>query len=1026
MILRFSCIVALLGFLLSSINSVAQRTVDNIETQVTKAVFLGKTIPVRDAILQESSPEHLLQKYKATKMKPYNFKNRGYSRVVLPEIEHQGADKLRQTSFQKSSSTIEPLVNVNGLGTRSPNDPTGDIGLDYYVQAINATPVAVFEKDGTQVGQFSMNTLWTQLGESSRGDPIILFDEIEEKWILTEFTGPAKLLVAVSETSDPLGSYYAYSFTTPNFPDYPKYALWPNALYVTTNEGGGGVLHQYFIDRAALMSGSEDVTIQRVAISGETNTEQGFYVSTPVDWNGKLFPESPNPMVMRLNDSSWGDSPEDAVELYEFIIDWDDPDNTTVENLRIPLSPYDGYPCSESGFGFQCVPQLGGDGLDAIPEVIMNLPFYMNYGSHESIVFNFVTDVTNGQNLSGIRWVELRKTPGADWELYQEGTFAPDDGQDRYMGSIAMDKFGNIAMGYNVSSDTSYVGVRYTGRYASDPLGVMTVPECHAVNGSNTINANGRFGDYSQMSLDPVNGSTFWFTTEYAAGGGSRTRVLAFELGKDTFDLGVRSILNPTSRSGLTDQEIVEIEVANNGLMTMVDYSLGLSVNGVFIEEVSIDQPLLSDSIYTHSFSMGADLSEIKEHNIEVYVNHPDDRNPFNDTINTNIFHQALRDGILQMDLDSLICTNEIPITFNIVNNGEERITRVDVELTFNGSIIDTLVRFPSIGFGEDYSFNYNIDDFMPGQNLIESKLIAVNEMEDLFFADNEDSKTVTTIDAEGQHFLVLITDNAPEETTWEIRSNATGQLIFEGGPYEDAGSIEVINLCLPTQECYTLTIFDSAGDGICCGNGNGSYVLRNPNGINIINGSGIFGAESSHVFCPGVECMVTATFDITQPSFSGASDGSILITAENGQAPYNYSIDGGANYVDTPLFENLPEGDYDIEVLSGDGFCSYAESIVLETTSSAFDLEGITQWLVKPNPNDGYFQVVVSNITSSDQRLPLQVLDHTGRVLFEREMAKYNNEFYLPISLVSFPAGNYFLRLPTEQSSGLFKVVKL
>ncbi|MEL6945255.1 MAG: hypothetical protein AAFO82_21595, partial [Bacteroidota bacterium] len=396
-------------------------------------------------------------KFKEARKKPSNFKNRrGFSKVLRPDLEHQGVDSIRQT--EDGNRFVIPKVNNFGIDFGgSPSDPSGDVGRDYYIQAINATQIAIYDKFGNQIQVFEGEQLWESLGAVSAGDPIILYDERAERWFITEFTDPANLLIAVSVTPDPFGAYHTYTFATPQFPDYPKYGLWPEALVVTTNEEDGGVLHQYFIDRLALLRGDEEVNMQRVAVTGNTNTEAGFFVSTPVDIDGRQDPSNKNPITMVLNDASWGAVDQDQLELYEFIINWEDPNATEVINHSLITQAYDGFPCAAAdGFSFACIAQKNGDGLDGVPEVIMNVPKYRNFGTHESIVLSFITDVTNGDDLAGIRWMELRKTVETDWEVYQEGTFAPDDGLNRFMPSIAIDSLGNIGLAYNTSSSYTF------------------------------------------------------------------------------------------------------------------------------------------------------------------------------------------------------------------------------------------------------------------------------------------------------------------------------------------------------------------------------------------------------------------------------------------------------------------------------------------------------------------------------------------------------------------------------------------
>ena len=323
--------------------------IENIEVTSTTAVFLGKIGPVSDIIDAPVSSERAKKDFKKNRKKPDNFKNRlDRVKVIRPELEHQGIDPVWQSTHStlRSSAGTEPIVNIVGLGQGSPTDPTGSIGQDYYLQAVNGTNVGVWDKEGNNVTQFDMEDLWDDINFSSFGDPIILYDQENSRWVITEFAPPGvnALLIAVSETSDPLGSYYSYAFSTPSFPDYPKFGIWSDHLVVTTNEGGFGTLHQYFIERNALLNGA-DARIQRVEINGPQNPEQGFIVSTPVDFEGLTRPNDSRPIVLKLNDSSWGEVANDAVELFRFDIDYDNENNTQVESLLIETSPYDGFPC---------------------------------------------------------------------------------------------------------------------------------------------------------------------------------------------------------------------------------------------------------------------------------------------------------------------------------------------------------------------------------------------------------------------------------------------------------------------------------------------------------------------------------------------------------------------------------------------------------------------------------------------------------------------------------------------------------
>ncbi len=257
-----------------------KQLIQNVDytVQETKAIKLGTTEKVSKLIERSQTSREKKALSKSLKAVPDNFKGRrGNSNVIIPELEHQGPDKLRQTGFDISSldkRENSPIVNVDGLASNfgSPHDPTGDVSSEFYMQGINVTQIGVYDLQGELVATFAANTLWTEFGVSSEGDPIILYDEESDRWIITEFTDPANILIAVSVSSDPLGEYNVYNFSTPSFPDYPKYSIMPDMLVLTTNEGGPGRLHQYFIDLNALELGEVDANIQRLSINGSNNT----------------------------------------------------------------------------------------------------------------------------------------------------------------------------------------------------------------------------------------------------------------------------------------------------------------------------------------------------------------------------------------------------------------------------------------------------------------------------------------------------------------------------------------------------------------------------------------------------------------------------------------------------------------------------------------------------------------------------------------------------------------------------------
>lgn len=474
---------------------------------------------------------------------------------LLPETSTKKLDPLlaiqQNVSRKADRAFTTPALNFNGQGFSgvNPPDTTGDVGKDYYIQMINTgagSGVVIYNKSNGTVaaGPITLDSLGSGNCAVGLGDPIVLYDQLVDRWMISEFSGFANALcVYISKTADPIaGGWYNYEFVTPDFPDYPKYSVWTDAYYVTTNEGGGSPI--YALERSQMLAGSP-ATLQRM--SAPDMAGFGFQALTPADIDGLTSPPNNSPAYfMRHRDDEIhnvgsNDATKDFLDIWEFDVDFTTPANTTLTGpTNIAIAEFDSTLCGQ--YSFNCFPQPGtGTTLDPLREVIMWRLQYRNSSSHETLVGNFVTDV-NGSNLGGIRWFELRKSTGS-WALYQQGTYSPDS-VNRWMGAISMDGSGNIALGYNVSDSTTiYPGLRYTGRLPADTLGTMPQTESTLIAGA-AANASNRYGDYSAMSIDPLDSCTFWLTGEYNFTTSWSTRIGAYK-----FD---SCVLTEPSCSGVT------------------------------------------------------------------------------------------------------------------------------------------------------------------------------------------------------------------------------------------------------------------------------------------------------------------------------------------------------------------------------------------------------------------------------------------------------------------------------------------
>ncbi len=434
-----------------------------------------------------------------------------------------GLGVFQPTTIPSPLITFPGISNPTGCGGCAPPDTNGDIGPNHYIQMVN-TKFQIFSRTGASLfGPFAINTIFTGFGGpcqlENAGDPVVLYDQLADRWLLSQFsdgTAPFFNCVAVSTTSDPLGTYNRYAFSAPSFPDYPKYGIWPDGYYINTNEGG--VTGSYALDRTQMLAGNPAATSIRFAIA------QNPFGLLPADIDGTTLPPAGSPAYFvgtRDNDAPGGT--EDAVLVYKFRADFAIPANSTFTGPTVlPAAAFDSiFPCTPTTRN--CISQPGTTTKIDILSYRQRPTFrlaYRNFGTHESLVTSQSVEATTA--MAGMRWYELRDPNGTP-TIFQQGTYAPGatDGIHRWMGSIAMDRQGNMGLGYSVSDAVSvFPGIRYTGRLVGDPLGTMPQGEGVIVNGGGSQLNTGtaaRWGDYSSMSVDPTDDCTFWYTTEYYA-----------------------------------------------------------------------------------------------------------------------------------------------------------------------------------------------------------------------------------------------------------------------------------------------------------------------------------------------------------------------------------------------------------------------------------------------------------------------------------------------------------------------------
>jgi hypothetical protein len=420
-------------------------------------------------------------------------------------------------------------------------DTSGAVGPTQFVQFVNDSFVVFNKSDGSVAyGPADGNTLWQALGApcstSPNLDETVEFDKLANRWVvmMPVFTNPDQLCVAVSTTSDATsGGWNLYDFPTPGrqMPDYPKLAVWPDAYYVTYNQGRNLVFigaAACALDRNSMLTGAA-ATMQCF-----TNISTSYGSMLPGDLDGTTAPPVGSPGYF-LN----FDGDDQSLDLWQFHVNWATPSKTTLTGpANIPVAAFT-EACGETVTELNyttgaCIPQKGTTQmLDSYGDRVMYRLAYRNLGDYQTLLVNHTVTARTSGTQTGIRWYELQNT-GPGFRLYQQGTYAPDSNY-RWMGSIAMDKLGDIALGYSISSGTMSPSIRYTGRVPSNPLGHMGENEIDVLSSEKIPTASQtntyRWGDYSTLVIDSTDDCTFWYTTEYHPTSASKhwgTRIASF------------------------------------------------------------------------------------------------------------------------------------------------------------------------------------------------------------------------------------------------------------------------------------------------------------------------------------------------------------------------------------------------------------------------------------------------------------------------------------------------------------------
>lgn len=644
-------------------------------------------------------------------------KRRGANKNVPGKGFPKGDDPLIQN--QKSATKLrgrEPSLVFNAnVSNYTPSDPTGAVGPNHFIGAWN-TGFRIFDKEGNPLtNAASLSTLFPG---NNIGDPIVFYDAEADRFVITEFdNSPNGFNVAVCQGPDPVNDgWYIYTagFGTGSFPDYTKFSVWSDGYYVTANIGATNKV--FAIEREEMLQGNaaQFVGFPLPGIVRDVFYSPQFFTVTNDD-----LPPIGGATVVYMQDDAWSGVATDHLKIWTVDVDWVNTANSTISSAQqIITTPFIG---EFDGGSFSNVPQPSGPNQDVLQATIMNQAQYRRFPTYNSAIFNFVVDTDgSGGELAGIRWYELRQDNDGDpWTIYQEGTYiSPYDDKHAFSGSMVMDGQGNIGMGYTTCNQTNKIAIQYTGRFANDPLGQMTIDET-LIAQSTTNNPSNRLADYVQISLDPANDKTFWHIAEFFNSGQRTDVVGVFQIASDYInDVGIVSIDEPINGT-LSDAETITVTVSNFGEDEQSDIPVNFQVDGGDIVSEVIAGPLESGESVQYTFTGTADLSvEGQTYQIKSFTSLDTDEDLSNDTLVKSITHFYLNDiGVtaITSPTSGVSLTDEV-ITVTITNFGGATQNNFDLTYSIDNNIVTEQIEGPlGIDTPLSYSFTQTGDFSTPG-----------------------------------------------------------------------------------------------------------------------------------------------------------------------------------------------------------------------------------------------------------------------------------------------------------------------
>ncbi|MDT0687938.1 T9SS type A sorting domain-containing protein [Autumnicola psychrophila] len=927
----------------------------------------------------------------SSEFKIYNPRNRGINKVV----PGKGLPKTTDPALQRKVGEVPskaPILSYEAVSSRStPTDPTGFVGPNHYINAWNSA-FAIWDKEGNQLmPPASLASIGGEFTGETLGDPIVVYDEFADRYLISQFSDtPESFLIAVSRGPDPLNDgWFTYRFTTNGvLPDYPKISIWGDGYYITTNKNANTAGQSqviYVVERDKMLQG-ETAGILAFPLPGiRTN---GFYSPAGFHAIGDIAPPRGNSPIVFMQDDAWAGVIEDHLKIWLVNVDWNNPDSSVISESQ-RLGQADGvspFMATFDGGSFSNLSQPGdAPEIDALQATMMYMTQYRRFETHTSVVMNFVVDVDpTAAEHAGIRWYELRQMANQEfWTVYQEGTYAPDK-SDRFSGSIGIDNQGNIGLGFTILDDSPetpiFPSIRYTGRYAGDDLGIMTLEEQTIVEGEDP-DPNSRYGDYAHLSVDPADDLTFWHNAEYFEGINRKNRVGVFRIAADNGnDVGAIARVTPQDATLGTAEEIM-VRIRNFGSNAQSGFPVSYTVNGGETVTETFTESIPATQSLDFTFSQPADFSEIGEiYEVVFSTGLNNDQNTENDTFVAQIKNLPPRDvGVTSIDVPVTgqnLTPSEV-VTITLENFGGE--PQSDFPVSYQvGNNIPVLEVFPGtveVGENEVYTFNQKADLSPSGSY----RIIARTHLEDDFNPTNDpETKSIANLNC------------IPEGSDCSF---GDGIFYFE--------LEEILNERIPCGDGYIDFIGSSA-------------TLDRSQGTFTVTVKSLFAEEEKERFSMWIDLNDDAVFD----------DDELLISSRVIPQPNT------ALSVEFSIPENAPLGEHLLRIRAGDTSfegdhndpCDVMDygtthDYSVNVTDSTLNIEDFilneAELLVVSNP-DGTYRVAIE--TDYDETLRITVHDMLGQKLLENKIENNGYGYVYDLDMSYAATGVYLVRVGTRE----------